>query len=87
LTFHHKAKTAATRKKEYAKFPEDESLSPRELEVLDLIVKGLSNNEIADLKCISRDTVKSHVSKILRKLSASDRTHAAVKALREGLVV
>ncbi len=61
-------------------------LSSRELEILDLIVNGLSNSQIADAISISKDTVKTHVSNILRKLSASDRTHAAVKALREGLV-
>jgi len=65
---------------------DNSALSSRELEVLDLIVKGLSNLEIAHKINVSPDTVKTHVSHILRKLSASDRTHAAVKALREGLV-
>lgn len=64
----------------------DVSLSARELEILDLIVKGLTNSEIADKIFITKDTVKTHVSHILKKLSACDRTQAAVKALRDGLV-
>lgn len=64
----------------------DINLSARELEILDLIVKGLSNAEIAEKIFVTKDTVKTHVSHILRKLSACDRTQAAVKALREGLV-
>jgi DNA-binding NarL/FixJ family response regulator len=64
----------------------DVNLSARELEILDLIVKGLSNSEISDKLFIAKDTVKTHVSNILKKLSACDRTQAAVKALREGLV-
>lgn len=64
----------------------EEPLSKRELEVLNLIVDGLSNVEIANQLYISRDTVKTHVHKILRKLAASDRTHAAVKAVRQGIV-
>lgn len=66
--------------------PVSDPLSTRELEILDLIVKGFSNKEIADRIFVSGDTVKTHVSHILKKLSASDRTHAAVKALRGGLV-
>jgi len=64
----------------------DVTLSTRELEILDLIVKGLSNAEIAGKIFISKDTVKTHVSNILKKLSACDRTQAAVKALRDGLI-
>lgn len=61
-------------------------LSERELEVLRLVVDGLGNQEIADKLSVSLDTVKTHVKHILEKLLVSDRTQAAVKALREGLV-
>jgi DNA-binding NarL/FixJ family response regulator len=54
--------------------------------VLSLIVEGLGNQEIGKRLFISADTVKSHVKHILEKLSVSDRTQAAVKALREGMV-
>jgi DNA-binding NarL/FixJ family response regulator len=63
-----------------------EQLSERELQVLQLIVDGLSNQQIAQKLYISNDTVKTHIKRILEKLSASDRTQAAVKALRQGLV-
>jgi two-component system, NarL family, response regulator LiaR len=61
-------------------------LSERERAVLSLIVEGLGNQEIGKRLFISADTVKSHVKHILEKLSVSDRTQAAVKALREGMV-
>lgn len=61
-------------------------LSPRELEVLRLIADGYSNKEIAQVLSISVSTVKTHVEEVLHKLSASDRTQAAVKALRQGLL-
>jgi|AGTN01.2.fsa_nt_gi Response regulator containing a CheY-like receiver domain and an HTH DNA-binding domain len=61
-------------------------LSARELDVLRLIVEGRSNSEIAKLLVITGDTVKSHIKHILEKLAVSDRTQAAVKALRDGLV-
>ncbi len=63
-----------------------EDLTDRELEVLNLVVAGLRNTEIADKLCISVDTVKSHMSHIIDKLAVSDRTQAALKALRAGLV-
>jgi DNA-binding NarL/FixJ family response regulator len=63
-----------------------DQLSERELQVLQLIVDGLSNQQIAQKLYISNDTVKTHIKRILEKLSASDRTQAAVKALRQGLV-
>lgn len=62
------------------------NLSPRELEVLKLIVEGLSNNQIGEKLNISLDTVKSHIRHIMDKLSVSDRTQAAVRALRSGLI-
>jgi NarL family two-component system response regulator LiaR len=63
-----------------------DSLSERELEVLNCVVDGLSNNEIAAKLFLSPQTVKTHLSHIMEKLSASDRTQAAVKALRGGLI-
>ncbi len=61
-------------------------LTERELEVLELMVEGLSNPEIAERLVVSRSTVKFHVSNILSKLGASSRTEAVSVALREGLV-
>lgn len=63
-----------------------EPLSPRELEVLNLIVEGYSNQEIADRLIISLPTAKTHVRNILNKLAVDDRTQAAVQAMRRGLV-
>jgi len=60
-------------------------LSERELEVLRLIARGLSNQEIADALVVGEATVRSHVSSILRKLQLASRTQAALYALREGL--
>lgn len=62
------------------------NLSARELEVLTLIGRGRSNDEIAKLLFISPHTVKNHVSSIYRKLRVSDRTQAALASLRMGLV-
>lgn len=62
-------------------------LSDREKEVLHLVAEGLTNQEIATRLWLSRETVKSHVKKIMRKLSVKDRTQAAVAALRLGLAV
>lgn len=61
-------------------------LTERELEVLSLIVEGLTNPEIADRLIISRSTAKTHVHSILQKLCITDRTKAAVFAMKEGLV-
>lgn len=62
------------------------TLTERELEVLQLIVEGCSNAVIAERLYITVGTVKTHVRNILNKLSADDRTQAAVRALRTGLV-
>jgi two-component system NarL family response regulator len=62
-------------------------LSSRELEVLKLIVEGLSNKEIASALTISESTVKNHVNSILGKLRVNDRTQAATMALRRGIVM
>ncbi len=62
------------------------TLTDRELEVLQLIVEGCSNALIAERLFITVGTVKTHVRNILNKLCADDRTQAAVRALRSGLV-
>jgi two-component system NarL family response regulator len=62
------------------------ALSPRELDILRLIVKGLSNQEIADALSITRGTVKWHVNIILRRLDVNDRTQAVVIAAQRGIV-
>ncbi|MBT3388927.1 MAG: response regulator transcription factor [Chloroflexi bacterium] len=59
-------------------------LSNREMEVLSYVTQGMSNKEIAMLLEISYQTVKNHVTSILRKLNVDDRTQAAVYALRRG---
>jgi two-component system, NarL family, response regulator LiaR len=60
-------------------------LTEREVEVLKLIARGLSNQEIAETLVVSTATVYTHVSKILEKLHLASRTQAAIYALREGL--
>ncbi len=62
------------------------NLTQREYEVLKLVVAGKSNSQIADDLCISEHTAKAHVCNIIQKLVVDDRTQAAVKALREGIV-
>lgn len=61
-------------------------LSDREMEVLSCVVRGMSNKEIAGLLGISHQTVKNHVTSILRKFSVEDRTQAVVYALKRGWV-
>lgn len=62
------------------------NLTEREYEVLKLVVDGKSNNEIAQSLTISEHTAKAHVCNIIQKMLVDDRTQAAVKALKEGLV-
>lgn len=62
------------------------ALSPREMEVLQALVDGLSNREIAERLVISSETVKTHMRHIMEKLVVSDRTQAALKALQMGMV-
>jgi DNA-binding NarL/FixJ family response regulator len=64
--------------------PPGESITSREREVLHLICAGYSNKEIADLLSLAEGTVKNHVSNLLLKLDARDRTRAALKALQQG---
>ncbi|MGN0193389.1 MAG: response regulator [Candidatus Gastranaerophilaceae bacterium] len=61
-------------------------LTEREYEVLKLVVDGKSNNDIAKILSISEHTAKAHVCNIIQKLVVDDRTQAAVKALKEGIV-
>lgn len=69
-----------------AEFPLFTPLSDREIEVLERIAAGGSNKEIADTLKISTQTVKNHISSILRKLSLNDRTQAVLYALRRGWI-
>ncbi len=71
---------------EYQQMLETYPLTDRELEVLELIVAGCNNAQIADKLYITIGTVKTHVRNILNKLCVDDRTQAAVRALRSGLV-
>jgi DNA-binding NarL/FixJ family response regulator len=61
-------------------------LTERELEVLKLLVDGLNNQEMASHLFLSLETIKSHMRHIMEKLAVSDRTQAAVRAVRQGLV-
>jgi NarL family two-component system response regulator LiaR len=65
--------------------PGPSDLSERELEVLRLVARGMSNQEIAAALVVSEATVRSHVSSILSKLQLASRTQAALYALREGI--
>jgi DNA-binding NarL/FixJ family response regulator len=76
----------ATVLKSLAERPPSSELSARELEILRLIVKGLSNRQIAASLGITEGTVKWHVNTILARLNVSDRTQAAVAALHRGIV-
>lgn len=64
----------------------DDKLSKREFEILKLVAVGMYNKEIADQLSISEKTVKNHMSSIFRKIKVSDRTQAAVYAIRHNYV-
>lgn len=76
-----KGRTAAASRTRY-----NADLTEREKEVLEKLVEGKSNREIATELCITLHTVKAHVCNILQKLAVDDRTLAAVKAVRDGLI-
>ena len=61
-------------------------LSPREVQILDNIAQGMTNKQVAYALSISEQTVKNHMSSILRKLSVNDRTQAVVYAMRQGWI-
>ncbi|MEJ7654230.1 MAG: response regulator transcription factor [Chloroflexia bacterium] len=61
-------------------------LTSREIEILDCIARGMSNKEIARTLLISDQTVKNHITSILRKLAVNDRTQAVIYALRRGWI-
>ena len=63
-----------------------EALSEREREVLQLLTRGYTNTDMAEALIVSAETIKSHVTNILGKLQAKDRTHAAVIGVRRGIV-
>lgn len=71
---------------EMAEYAAEDSLSPREIEVLEQVASGKSNKAVADRLDISEDTVKAHMRNILSKLGANDRTHAVTIALRRGFL-
>lgn len=68
------------------KVPDDPHLTPRELEVLDCLGQGMTDDEIASALAISKPTVRSHVSSILGKLGVTNRTQAALEAQSRGLL-
>ncbi len=70
-----------------AETPAEEQLTVRELEVLDCVAQGMSNKEIADALFITEQTVKNHMTSVLRKLQAEDRVQAILTAVRRGWVV
>lgn len=65
--------------------PTDDPLTEREVEVLRLVARGMTNQEIADRLVVSERTVRTHISNILGKLHLANRTQAALFALRQGL--
>jgi DNA-binding CsgD family transcriptional regulator len=64
----------------------DETLSKREIEVLQKVAGGNRNGEIAALLFISEDTVKGHIKHIMEKLGATDRTEAVAVGIRRGII-
>ena len=71
---------------EIASHTGQERLTEREIGVLKLVAKGRSNRDIAEALCISEDTVKARMKSIMGKLSAEDRTHAVMIAIRRGFM-
>ena len=71
---------------EYEEIVDKAGLTGREIEILQLIVQGSSNAEISDALYVTVGTIKTHIRHILNKLCVDDRTHAAVLALRAGII-
>jgi DNA-binding NarL/FixJ family response regulator len=71
---------------ELAHHATDEALTPAEIEVLGLIARGNANKEIAAQLSLTEETVKSRVRSIMSKLSANDRTHAAMIGVKRGII-
>ena len=71
---------------EIAEHASDETLTPREIDVLRLVAGGNGNKEIAARLSLTEETVKSHLSNILAKLSANDRTHAVAIGVKRGII-
>jgi DNA-binding NarL/FixJ family response regulator len=71
---------------ELAEHATDESLTPAEVEVLQLIAAGNANKQIADRLAVTEDTIKGRVKNILSKLGANDRTHAAIIGVKRGII-
>jgi DNA-binding NarL/FixJ family response regulator len=71
---------------ELANHATDEALTPAEIEVLRLIARGNANKEIAAQLSLTEETVKSRVRSIMSKLSANDRTHAAMIGVKRGII-
>ncbi|HDR7792720.1 TPA: response regulator transcription factor [Bacillus luti] len=80
------SQTLPEEEREEEQFVHVDVLTARENEVLQLIAKGMSNKEIASVLVITEKTVKAHVSSILSKLNLSDRTQAALYAVKNGIV-
>jgi DNA-binding NarL/FixJ family response regulator len=72
---------------ELAEHATDEELTPRQMDILRLIAEGNANKEIAHQLSIGEQTVKSHVTTIISKLGANDRTHAVAIGLRRGIII
>lgn len=71
---------------EYEEIVDKAGLTDREIEILQLIVQGSSNAQISDVLYVTVGTIKTHIRHILNKLCVDDRTHAAVLALRAGII-
>src|SRR5271166_4826477 len=71
---------------ELAEHAAEDELTSREVDVLRLVAAGSGNKQIADKLCIAETTVKSHVTNILSKLGANDRTHAVTIGLQRGII-
>ena len=84
----HRGKKALSAEASYqlAEHATDESLTPAEVEVLQLIADGNANKQIADRLAVTEDTIKGRVKNILSKLAANDRTHAAIIGIRRGII-